>query len=37
VTTTVKRPTLKHALTASAFAWVQLRNVWRDYFRSLGK
>lgn len=29
------RPRLKHAFTATAFAWVQVRNVWRAYFRSL--
>jgi len=29
------RPRLKHALTATAFAYVQARNAWRSYFRGL--
>lgn len=28
-------PTLKMAMTATAFELVQLRNVWRNYWRSL--
>jgi hypothetical protein len=32
---TSTRPKLKHAMTATAFAWVQARNVWRAYFKAL--
>jgi hypothetical protein len=33
--TVTPRPRLKHALTATAFAWIQARNAWRAYFRGL--
>lgn len=29
------RPRLKHAMTATAFALVQIRMTWRQYFLSL--
>ena len=34
---TQPRPKLKHAMTATAFAWIQVKNVWREYFKALGK
>lgn len=30
------RPTMKHALTATAFGLVTIRNAWRAYFRAVG-
>lgn len=33
--TKTTRPRLKHAMTATAFAWIQARNAWREYFRGL--
>ena len=35
--TTAARPKLKHALTATAFAWIQVKNVWKTYFKAWGK
>ena len=29
------RPRLKHAMTATAVAWIQARNAWRVYFKAL--
>lgn len=29
------RPKMKHALTATAFGLVTIRNAWRAYFRAL--
>lgn len=34
---TTTRPRFKQAMTATAFALVQCRNVWRVYFRQLGQ
>jgi hypothetical protein len=35
MTTTRTRLTIKHAMTASAYAYVQAREVWKAYFRGL--
>lgn len=35
MTQTQQRPRFKQAMTATAFALVQCRNVWRMYFRQL--
>jgi hypothetical protein len=32
-----KRPTVKHALTATAFGLVTIRNAWRAYFRAVAE
>ena len=29
------RPRFKHAMTATAVAWIQARNAWRAYFKAL--
>lgn len=36
--TKIKAPRLKlkHALTATAYAWVQARGVWANYLRGVG-
>lgn len=34
-TQTPSRPRLKHAMTVTAFAWIQTRNAWREWFRGV--
>lgn len=34
-TSTATRPTLKHVMTLTAFALVQIRNGWREYARGI--
>jgi len=33
--TVTSRPRLKHAMTATAFSFIQARNAWRLYFQGL--
>lgn len=35
--TPTRRPTVKHAMTATAMGLVTIRNAWRSYFRALAE
>jgi hypothetical protein len=34
-TAVTTRPRLKHAMTATAFSFIQARNAWKAYFKGL--